>query len=520
MHADSFLYTGQQARDIDAIAINGLNIPGIQLMKNAGRAAFALLLRHYSDARVIGIVCGNGNNAGDGYIVAGLALQQGLKVYLVQVGNAQALKGDAALARDWALAAGLDIHTFCDADSLAEMQSCGIIVDALLGTGIRGPVRPDFQTCIDVLNAMQVPILSIDLPSGLNPDTGSTHGSVIRADHSISFIVRKRGLYTAQGTSCAGQVHFDQLGLPSDALANQIRDADIQGALKGVAALYWENLANGVPKRDARANTSKNAYGHVLVIGGDEGMGGAVCLAGQAALRCGGGLVSVVTRDAHVGGILARQPELMVLGTQQAEHSDRLSVLIERSSVIVIGPGLGTGAWGQALLESVLAHNKPMVLDADALNILSLEPELAKRLRAVSTKLCTPHPGEAARLLKSSPANVQLDRFAAVAALSKLFACDVILKGAGSLVSSFCEDGGEDIGVCMHGNAGMATAGMGDILSGVAGAFIGMGMPVSTAARAAMCVHSAAADLAVERQGMAGLVAGDVLPCLRELMNA
>ncbi len=511
MHADSFLYTGQQSRDIDALAINSLEIPGIQLMKNAGRAAFALLRHHYSEAREIGIVCGNGNNAGDGYIVAGLALQQGFKVYLLQVGDAQALKGDAALARDWALVAGLDIHTFGDGDNdcLTAMQGCDVLVDALLGTGIRGQVRPEFQSCIDVANAMHVPVISIDLPSGLDPDTGTTRGSVIRANHSISFIVRKRGLYTAEGPSCAGEVHFDALNVPSEALANQ-------SVLTGVAALCWENLADDVPKRAARANTSKNAYGHVLVVGGDEGMGGAVCLAGQAALRCGAGLVSVVTRANHVGGILARQPELMVLGVEQVEHGDKLSALIERASAIVIGPGLGTGTWGQALLESVLDHNKPMVLDADALNILAMNPVLAEKFRSVSTRLITPHPGEAARLLSSAPSDIQQDRFAAIVTLSSLYACDVILKGAGSLVCT----SGLDTGLCMHGNAGMATAGMGDILSGVAGAFLGMGMPVSGAARAAMCGHSAAADLAVTRGGISGLVASDVLPCLRELVNA
>jgi len=509
MHADSFLYTGQQARDIDAIAINSLGIPGIQLMKNAGRAAFALLRRKYPGSSKLGIVCGNGNNAGDGYIVASLALQQGLSACLVQVGSAAALKGDAALARDWAMAAGVEIHTFTDQDSLSGLLQCHVIVDAMLGTGITGPVRKDFKTCIDTLNGWDIPVLAIDLPSGLNPDTGNAEGSVVQSDCSISFITRKRGLYTAEGPACSGEVYFDALDVPQKPFTG------------GVQALDWANLACDVPRRDYAANTNKNAYGHVLVIGGDVGMGGAVCLAAQAALRCGSGLVSVVTRSAHVGGLLSRQPELMVLGMEQvqscgAEKADRLNSLIERCSAIIIGPGLGTGEWGQSLLQRILLHNKPMLLDADALNILAAQPELRIAGEAGSTRILTPHPGEAARLLGVSAQDVQANRFASIATLSRKYSCDVILKGAGSLVCTK----GEDTGLCMHGNAGMATAGMGDLLSGVAGAFLGLGLSGSRAARAAVCLHSAAADLAVEHEGMAGLVASEVLPRLRELLNS
>jgi len=516
MHCDSFLYTGQQSRDADAIAINGLGIPGIHLMKNAGRAAFGLLRCKFPDASKIGIVCGNGNNAGDGYIVAGLALQQGLSTFLVQVDNADALKGDAALARDWATTAGVKVYTFHDQGSLSELQHCDVIVDAMLGTGISGAVRTNFQTCIDTLNSGDVPVLAIDLPSGLNPDTGNVEGSVVRADCSISFIVRKRGLYSAEGPACSGEVHFDTLGLPQKALGERM----LKAGISGVRVLDWKNLASDVPCRAYAANTSKNTYGHVLIVGGDVGMGGAVCLAAQAALRCGAGLVSVVTRSVHVGGILARQPELMVLGMDEAESwgpekTARLKALLKRCSTVVIGPGLGIRDWGQSLLKMVLQHNKPTVLDADALNILATKPALVTQFASNSARILTPHPGEAGRLLGISSKKVQADRFNSIATLSRLHACDVILKGAGSLVCSK----GNDTGLCMHGNAGMATAGMGDILSGVAGAFLGFGMPVSKAARAAVCFHSAAADLTVEREGIAGLVASDVLPGLRELIN-
>lgn len=518
MHADSFLYSGQQARAIDARAIEQEGILGIHLMKKAGSAAFEHMLSRYTGK--IGIICGSGNNAGDGYIVAALALQRSLPVCLIQLGSADTLKGDAAIARDWALQCGLKIQELTTKVGMENLNQCGVIVDAMLGTGLSGDVRPLYKQCIDTLNSWAIPILAIDLPSGLNSHTGCVHGSAVRADLTVTFIVAKQGLYTAEGPAHAGEIVLEGLGIP----------ASIPASFQGVEALNWADYAAKMPGRDIRANSNKNKYGHVLVVGGDKGMGGAVCMTAQTALRCGAGMVSVITRPEHLAGLLSRQPELMALGVDdvsplgdhdhhlighaQGLFEGQIEALMERVSSLVIGPGLGTRSWGQGFLQLALEYQMPMLFDADALNLVARIPALASRLRDLPEKILTPHPGEAGRLLGCSPGEVQQDRFAAARELSQKYQASIVLKGAGTVIRD------ENTGVCMHGNAAMATAGMGDMLSGVIAAFLAQGVSCGRAARAGVCLHSAAADLAVEREGAMGLVATDLLPCLRELQNS
>ena len=469
------VYTAAEARALDRAAIAG-GIAGIVLMKRAGRAVFDEARRRWPVAHGITIFCGAGNNAGDGYIVAGLASEAGLDVQVLQVGDAAKLKGDAATARDWARSVGVSTHAFAEDAAIAG----DVVVDALLGTGAAGAVRPAYAAAIEAINAHAAPTVAVDLPSGIAADTGERLGVAVTADVTVTFIGEKLGLRTGAGVDCAGELVFDPLGVPPETYD---------------AAAGLPNL--DVPRRSQRLPSAhKNRFGHVLVIGGDYGMGGAALLAGEAALRTGAGLVSVATRPEHCAAILARRPELMVRGVSEGEGvGDLLAVC----TVIAIGPGLGQGDWGARLLEQALNAGKPLVIDADGLNLI------AGAGRAVTPhSVMTPHPGEAARLL--GLAKVE-DRPAAARELSRRHGNVVALKGAGTLVA----ERGLLKGLCAFGNPGLATAGAGDVLTGVVAGLIAQGQDLPAATAAGVCLHALAGDAAAARFGPRPLVATDII---------
>ncbi len=499
------VFTAAQSRALDRLAIERHGIEGIVLMKRAGRAAWTVLRQRWPSAAVISIVCGRGNNAGDGYIVAGCALSNGVRVQLIQMGQASALQGDAARARDWAIACGLTIEEV-DAEQPEFDIRGAVIVDALLGTGARGDVRPGFVRAIDSINAAELPIVALDVPSGVCADTGRVLGRAVRVDVTVTFIGMKRGLVTGSGVDYAGQIVLDTLAVPLACHAE----------IGGDAALQWDSQRHALPRRAPGAY--KHQAGHALIIGGDHGMGGAVAMAAEAALRVGAGLVSVITRPEHVAAILARRPELMVNGIDSAAHtgtsaSQSIDAMIERADVIAIGPGLGRNEWAQALLDLAIAARKPLVVDADGLHLL--KDHLRNGAAITTAVVLTPHVAEAAALLGSTVADVQHDRFATAKALAALVPTGAaVLKGAGSLVANL-----ERIGVCLHGNPGMASAGMGDVLTGVIAGLLAQGLDAITAATAGVCLHSLAADRVADRSGMRGLLATDLLTELRGVLN-
>ena len=489
------LFTAAESRALDRLAIEGHGIPGIVLMKRAGRAAWSTLQQRWPGAAAITVICGRGNNAGDGYIVAGCARTSGVAVQLVQLGNASELGGDAALARDWAVGLGVAIEEVAGEAPVFE-SSGEVIVDALLGTGASGEVRPGFARAIKRINSAVTPVLALDIPSGLSADTGAVLGCAVRAHATVTFIGVKRGLVTGSGPDHTGEIVLDTLGVPDDC----------HRQIGGIAALQWSALRHLVPQRAETAY--KHQSGHALIVGGDQGMGGAVAMAAEAALRVGAGLVSVVTQPEHVPAVLARRPEIMVKGVADAHGLD---ALIERASVIAIGPGLGRADWGRALFERVLRAGKPLVVDADGLHLLA-----RYRVEAASAPMVlTPHVAEAAALLGNTVADTQRDRFAAATALlARSSNGAVILKGAGSIVA-----GDDRLGVCLHGNPGMATAGMGDVLTGVVAGLMAQRLSATDAAGVGACLHSFAADRVAERHGCIGLLATDLMSELRGILN-
>lgn len=461
-------------------------------MSRAAGAAFDCLLREWPEPEHIQVLCGTGNNGGDGFLLADLAHKRGIPVAVLQVGDPDKIAGDALLARNQAMANGVTIRPFTD----QKLLSVGVVVDALLGTGLGGEVRGAYRSAIEAINASGVGVLAIDIPSGLSSDSGALLGTAVRADLTITFIGLKRGLFTGDAPEYTGKLYFTDLSVPGEIYQQVKCDC---------ARLELEPLLEALPPRPATAH--KGLYGTVLVIGGDHGMAGAAAMAAEAALRCGAGLVRVATRPEHVAALVARVPEVMPLGV---ESGDELQPLLDGADVLVVGPGLGQSPWSENMLRGACASALPMVLDADGLNLLA-RGVVANTYPAM--RVITPHPGEAARLLACTTADIQRDRFAAVRALQERYGGVAMLKGNGSLVA-----GAEQVLLSDYGNPGMASGGMGDVLSGVIGSLMAQSIPPLDATALGVCLHGAAGDLAAA-DGMRGLAATDLMPRLRELLG-
>ena len=486
------IYSAAATRELDARII-AAGTPGFELMQRAAAAVWRELRRRWPDAGRLTVLCGGGNNGGDGYLVARLAQRAGWAVQILALTPPQRLQGDAAQAWSAARDAGVDIVSWPGA-----LPADGVILDAMLGTGLQSVVREPFRSAITVVNTSGLPVVAVDLPSGLNADRGVIEGSAIRADLTVTFIALKPGLLTGQGPDQAGELCFAALAeAPEPGVVPQLERLDL--------ADYQDSLA---PRPRA---AHKGMFGHLLVIGGNHGMGGAILLAAETALRCGAGKVSVATRNEYVAPMLARCPEVMARGV---DDPAQLAPLLDQATAVVLGPGLGSGSWAEQLLNAVLERDLPRILDADALNAIAAAPQ---PIQLGSRSVITPHPAEAARLLACNTADIQADRLTAVEQLAERFGCAAVLKGVGSLVAGPGE--GELPGLCLHGNPGMASAGMGDVLSGLIGALLAQRLDAGTAARYAVLLHALAGDRAAEQGGQLGIVASDLISSIRFYLN-
>lgn len=481
------LYRAEQVRDLDRIAIEEFGIPGLELMNRAGGAAFELLHSRWSNVRKIVVFCGKGNNGGDGFVLARCACEAGMDVTVYQVGDTGKLSGDALCAKQLAEQAGVALHPW----RRQSLTSFEVVVDALLGSGLSGEVTGNWAEAIKAINSSGVPVVALDIPSGLAADTGLPLGVAVRAQLTVVFIGFKQGLFTGEGPDFCGEVVFERLDVPE-----QVYQTTHPAAML---------LAGRYKFQPRHRSAHKGDFGHVLIVGGDYGMSGAVRLAGEAALRTGAGLVSIATRRSHSALLNVSCSELMCHGV---EHADELHPLLERVDIVVIGPGLGQRRWGQAMLQAVLGSGLSMVVDADALNLLAKAPHMR------SNWILTPHPGEAARLLRRTSTEIQADRFMAVRELQRNFCGVCVLKGAGTLVLG--QEGCTH--VCSAGNPGMASGGMGDVLSGVVGALLAQSFTLPDAAQQGVLIHALAADRAAVA-GERGLLASDLMPHLRKLVN-
>ncbi|HET9863795.1 MAG TPA: NAD(P)H-hydrate dehydratase, partial [Steroidobacteraceae bacterium] len=444
MNRPTAIYSAAQVRALDAFEIEKRHVPGFTLMTRAAQAALELLRARWPQARRVAVVCGAGNNGGDGYVLARLAQAAGLDALVLAATPPDRLTGDARRAHDEWLAAGGRAHPFAP----EALQGSDVIVDGLLGTGFHPPARPETLTVIRAINAARRPVLALDIPSGVDADSGAVHEEAVRAEVTLSFVGLKSGLFLGAGAAHAGVVLLDDLGVippAAPAYAPLMRRIDAA------------EIALALPRRARDAH--KGSSGRVLVIGGGSGMPGALRMTGTAALRVGAGLVTVAGAAENVPAVCGGTPELIYL---PVASTTSLEAPLAAADVVAIGPGLGSGEWGRRLWGEVLRARRPaVVVDADALNLLALDP-----VKLPEGWIITPHPGEAARLLGIGTAAVQADRLAAVRELHARYGAVAVLKGAGTLVASGAGQAPE-IGICDRGNPGMATAGMGDVLTGV-----------------------------------------------------
>ena len=532
------LYTVKSVVELEQIAIKQFDIPAYELMLRAGQATFDLLLQRFSTTRNVLVLCGAGNNAGDGYVVARLARQAGLNVRVISLIDPESLKNEARQAYlAWSDACDesdqITEHDVTSAPILIE--ECDVIIDALLGTGLQRPVSAQWSDLMDLVNRSSIgslkgsgkdlskPVISVDIPSGLYADTGCIAGNAIKADITVCFIGLKQGMFTADAGDVCGEVVLDDLGLPEQAYKKVSCDARL---------IDSPNYAL-LPERKSASH--KGRFGHVLIVGGNKGMPGAVILAARAALRSGAGLVTILTEETNLAAIAQAVPEAMVKVYSLGDDDVFSETLTDSITHIAIGMGLGQDEWSSALLKHCISIKKPLLVDADGLNLLASSMQDKETIS--SPLVITPHPGEAARLLSGtgtdtnealSSADIQKDRFASIRKLRARFddvkSCTVVLKGAGSLIYD-----GKQLLVCNQGNAAMAAPGMGDVLSGICIGLMAQLMHLSSVeaeaevslseiTALAVCLHASAADRYTKGKTR-GLLASDVIDTLPELLR-
>ncbi len=504
MSRPTAIYSAAQVRALDAFEIEKRRVPGFTLMTRAAEGALKVLLGHWPQAKRLAVVCGAGNNGGDGYVLARLAQTAGLDTLVLAATPPDKLTADARRAQEEWVAAGGRAHPFA-ADALS---GCDVIVDGLLGIGFKGPLRAETAAVIRAINAARRPVLALDIPSGVDPDSGAVVDVAVRAKVTLCFVAFKSGLFTGAGPEHVGALLLDDLGVVQPALT---------AFVPLMRRIDESELAAALPRRPR--DSHKGTSGRVLVVGGGLRMPGALRLAAEAALRTGAGLVTAAGHPDNLVAVTATRPELIYLplGSGPVLDEEGLDEAIRAADVLAIGPGLGRGDWAQRLWSRAQRAEAPAVVDADALNLLALHP---RKLRA--DWILTPHPGEAARLLGTDTRAVQTDRLGAARELHAKYGAIVVLKGAGTLIAAGV-DGDLTMSICDRGNPGMATAGMGDVLTGViAGLRAQLGDSV-LAARIGVLVHALAGDSASRsvdgRAGERGLIAGDVVAELRGWVN-
>lgn len=486
---DTPLYTAAQIRACEQDAISHRGISADELMTRAGTAALLALRRFFPAARRLAIFCGGGNNGGDGYVLARLAQEKGYSVNVYQYKSPENLPEPARHAALLTLAAGVPCQ-YLDEPLEDEVD---VIVDALTGIGLQGVITEPLTTVINQINESDIPVFALDIPSGLHSDSGRIMGVCVKAAATITFIARKLGMMTAEGPDYCGDIVLDDLQLPLN-----------QNQMTPAARLLDDRLLQTLKKRPR--NSHKGHFGHVLAVGGGLGMPGAIALAAKAALRVGAGLVTVATRPEYAQGLCHFLPEAMVSGVN---HSEQLLPLLEKATVCLIGPGLGEEEWAWELFNVVMTSQLPMVIDAHALHCLASDPQYDDNW------ILTPHPGEAALLLQCTTADIQQDRLQAITTLQQRYGGNIVLKGVGSLIQT---DQAETW-VCGAGNPGMASAGMGDVLSGVLAGLVAQKLALSKATKLGVYVHARAGDIAAQLHGERGTLASDLLPYLHQLVN-
>ena len=500
--------TPVQMQALDSAAIEEYGIAGLILMENAGRGCAEFIMSEYGDqcAKGVALLCGPGNNGGDGFVIARHLFQHGIKAHIFSLAPVEKFKGDALV--NYKIAKNLNIPfseilSEADADPLKEAlkKGFGLIVDAIFGTGLSREVSGRFARAIDAANSSCLPIVAIDIPSGLSGLTGQVLGIAIKAAATCTMALPKTGLVTSPGFEYTGRLHVVEIGIPRQA----VREADISSFL-----ITKEYASSILPERPPSGH--KGTFGHLLIISGSRGKTGAAALCAIGALRAGSGLATVAIPESSQPVLAEKLTEAMTLPipeNEQGSLSQRATHLIfeqmARKNAVAIGPGAGLDEEAQeALRKIVLEVEVPVVADADALTALAKDPAVLQNAKA--PVVLTPHPGEMARLLHCSTKEVQADRIKAACSLASGTGAVVLLKGARTVVA---EPNGR-YAINPTGNPGMGTGGMGDVLTGIIGALLAQGCEPFDAACLGAYVHGLAGDQLASYKGPWGFLASEL----------
>jgi len=509
--------TASEMRDADRRTIEEVGLPGPILMENAGAAIAAAIVKRFPSARRMVVLCGKGNNGGDGFVAARRLLDRRPTVFLL--GRRSEVKGDARVHLGAYERSGGTLTEVADADAWSGVRervlAADLIVDAMLGTGLQNAPAGVIGRAIEDLatSAPQAPILAVDLPSGLPSDAGEVAWETVRATCTIAFAAPKRGHVLPPACDRVGELEIVDIGIPP-------------GALVPAAPLYLLEARDAAAAFPLRAPSAhKGDFGHVLVIAGSVGKTGAAALCAAGALRAGAGLVTVATPAPALGLLVAAvRPEAMAEGLPLTEGGalgkdaiDRALALAESRDAVVIGPGLGQGAEVRAFVRELLSRcERPMIVDADGLNAASSAKGGSSPLRRRASTLVTPHPGEMARLIGSTTAEVQRRRVETARAFAVETGAVTVLKGQRTIVT----DADGRAAVNATGNPGMATGGTGDVLAGILGALIARGVPAWDTAVAGVFLHGRAGDLAAARLGQEAMLAGDLIDAIPDAIRS
>lgn len=466
------LYDKNTIQEIETQAISRLKIDHIELTKRAAKACAELLLEEFPNAQKILIFCGTGNNAADGLQIAEQLINVGKSVQIIKAINWQTtndIKGD-------------------------------VIIDALFGLGINREIVGIWRELVEKINLSNIPVLSVDLPSGIDPNTGQILGTAIKATFTMTFIGLKLGLFTGKAKNYTGNIKLNNLGLPLDLYNNFTPKA---------VRLTEKNFKKILPPRAPAAH--KGDFGKLLIIGGQEGSVGAPILAGKAALRSGAGLVYILSNSKQLTNI----GDNLELQIHNFSSTKKLQELINKASVLLLGPGLGTDYNAQIFFEHAINSDLPLIIDADGLNLLAENFSILRnKIKMRKNWILTPHPKEAARLLNTDVVTIENNRFAAIEQLVNIFNATVVLKGAGTLIKGPAST----TYICDGGNPGMATAGMGDVLAGIIAALVAQHVSIQNASSLGSFIHAIAGD-AASKNGQRGMIASDLLPFIRSIVN-
>ena len=519
--------TAAEMRQIDRETIEGIGIPGIVLMETAGSAIVRAIKQHYPTVQRIGILVGKGNNGGDGLVIGRQLAHTGHDVHIFLVSPADSFTGEAEINLQIAKNLGLRIEAILDEKEAWKcgsveawkrwMTNCELLIDAIFGTGLRGAVRDPIATLIDAINSVATPILSVDLPSGLEADTGNPLGVCVRADRTVTIGLPKTGLLVHPGAELAGELEVADIGFPQQVIdAQEIKI----NRTTAVEASEW------IPQRPAVSH--KGSYGRVLVVAGSTGMTGAAALASEAALRAGAGLVTLAIPKSLNPILESLLPEVMTLPLSETEAgslsvsaaSPLLEFAAKTQSVLAIGPGISQHPDTVALVHQLARENQghklggQMVIDADGLNAIARNREIMSFLDRET--VLTPHPGEMARLTNTSVPILEEDRIRTAQTYASEQGVTLVFKGAPTVISA----ANGDVWINSTGNPGMGTGGMGDVLTGIIAGLMGQGLSGERAAVLAVYIHGLAGDIVSERLGMHGLIASDVLKAVPEAISS